>query len=71
MYKEKEMTTRFLSIHKYRQDIEVNKVKGLILPKLRGTWLPSIDKQMVSHAYKHGFCGIAFNWLSIRIRVSF
>jgi len=54
--------TRFLTVTRYRQNISVNIAKQLIFPTLRGTWLPSFDKQSSG--------GLAINWMGIRIRVS-
>lgn len=53
---------RPLSIHLYRQDVSTNIAKGLFFPRLRGTWLPSFNKQVG--------IGLAINWLGIRVRVS-
>ena len=53
---------RPLSIHRYRQDVSTNIAKGLFFPHLRGTWLPSINKQVG--------IGLAVNWLGIRVRIS-
>lgn len=53
---------RPISVHWYQQDIGINISKNLIFPRLRGTWLPSFDKQ------KAGF-GLAMNWLGIRVRI--
>lgn len=52
---------RPVSIHRYRQDVSVNVAKGLFLSHLRGTWLPSFDRQVGN--------GLAVNWLGIRVRV--
>ena len=51
-----------LSIHRYVQDVSVNKAKGLRFPSVRGTWLPSWDWQF--------FGGIAVNWISVRVCLS-
>ncbi len=56
------MRTRFLTITKYYQDINVNKAKGRYFPEYRGTWLPCVDIQIDG--------GIAINWLGVRVRVS-
>lgn len=56
------VSTKYLTICRYLQFPEVNKAKHLLLPNLRGTWLPSFDIQ--------SDFGIAMNWLGIRIRIS-
>lgn len=55
------MKYKYLSIHNYKQNIEVNKAKKLILPSIRGTYLPSIDIQVAG--------GVAVNWFSKRVRI--
>ncbi len=60
--------TKYLSIYRYDQDINVNIAKGLYFPKLRGKELPSIDLQGgISWRNVRGF---AINWLGIRVRIS-
>lgn len=54
--------TRFITITPYAKNTNVDIAKGRLFPSLRGTLLPSFDKQVDG--------GIAVNWLSIRIRVS-
>jgi hypothetical protein len=53
---------RPVSVRRYRRDVRVNITKRLLFPHLRGTWLPSVDRQTA------GF-GFAINWFGIRIRV--
>ena len=48
------------SFNKYRQNVKVNRAKGLCLADVRGTWLPSVDRQCTG--------GYALNWLGIRIK---
>ena len=52
---------RRFTVNKYYQDVSVDRAKGRWLPSLRGTWLPSVDKQF--------YGGIAVNWLWVRVRV--
>ncbi len=47
------MTTKYLSIYRYIQDVSVNRAKKLWFPKIRGTWLPSFDIQ--TGRYKETF----------------
>jgi hypothetical protein len=54
--------TRFISILKYRHNVDEDIAKGRWLPHLRGTWIPSCDKQID--------CGLAINWLGVRVRMS-
>jgi len=57
------MQTRYLTIVKFYKDVDVTKAKGLLFPHLRGTWLPSFDRQM----FEFGF---AINWIGFRVRMS-
>ena len=56
------ISTRYISIMLYNQNIYVNKAKHLVFPSTRGTLLPSVDWQRSG--------GIAINWLWVRIRIS-
>lgn len=57
------MQTRYLTIVKFYKDVDVTKAKGLLFPHLRGTWLPSFDRQV----FEFGF---AINWIGFRVRMS-
>lgn len=54
--------TQFVSVQKYRRDVDADIAKGKWLPHLRGTWIPSCDKQIDY--------GLAINWLGVRVRIS-
>ena len=50
-----------VSIYIYKQNVAINREKGLRFPTIRGTLLPSLDWQFGG--------GLAVNWLWLRIRV--
>ena len=56
------MRTKYLTIHFYDQDVNVNKAKKLYLPSIRGTVLPCFDWQVNNS-------GIAINWLWVRVKL--
>lgn len=54
--------SRYLMINHYMPDVSIDIAKGRRWPHLRGTWLPSFDKQ---------YCrGLAINFAGLRIRIS-
>lgn len=54
------ITSEYFSIGSYIKEPSVDRAKGRRWPTLRGTWLPSIDRQC---------WGVAINWLCIRVRI--
>ncbi len=57
-----QLRTKYLTVCRYVQDIQMNREKSQLFPPLRGTWLPSFNLQVDF--------GVAVNWLGWRVRVS-